>query len=990
MKFVASFLSAFFFVSVQGQPWKQYEDSAQVFKREKNPEKAIVYFTKAYNLVLGDSAFTDAHAKLCRQLAELHLARSQYRKAEALYLEARSVIEKQRGRLNRSFAGSTDTLGRVYLLEGAYADAEDCLLESKNIWESLGLKTSPEYARVCNNLGGLYITTGDYTRAEAFHLEAKRIREKMIDQLPADYAQSCNNLANFYWTTGQYEKAEPLAIIAKETRERVLGKKDPAYAISCTNLANIYRDLGQYDKAEALYTEAKDVREQAFTKDNALYASSCNVLADLYYFKQDYAKAEALYLEAKDTRQRVLGANSYDYAQSCNNLATLYRDMGQFDKAELLALQAKQVYELKLPKDHPSHAINNNNLGELYFAMGRYREAEEYFLLARKFWEATLGKEHQYYSGNAKALARLYWNLSSPNKAAALYVQALNTQFAQLNKVFRFTNEAEKELYLRNINGSGDEYQSFYYQNGNRSTLGWPYLIALQNRNLLLSSSQKMRQLIYNSNDEVLLKKFDAWLALKKQLATLYAKGSSAAHEPVKSLEEEAALIEKELARSSAAFRAQQQKDVSWKRIQQKLRAGEAAIEFIEFRYFNGKSWTDSVFYAALVLRKDLPWPQSVFLFEKSKLDELLNAPSGSTQDNIAVLYTKKEGGRQGSHTPAEVYNLVWKPMEKLLKGISTVYFAPAGNLHRLAFAALPVNERLVLSDQYKLVQLTTTEAITQQPGNYRSLAVNGLNIYGGIVYDADSITLKKAAAEFTVQKHTTRSLDNDVTRGQSWTYLPGTEKEIRAIGHIAGEKHVNTNIREGVGATEESVKAMTGPASPSVLHIATHGFFFPDPESSSLDSLQARFEKSGRAFKRSKNPLLRSGLLLAGANNAWKGAYVDGIEDGILTAYEIADLFLPNTRLVVLSACETALGDIRGSEGVYGLQRAFKMAGVQHLLMSLWKVPDAETAEFMEVFYRNLFGGKTIDAAFYKAQEAMKRKYKSEPYKWAAWVLVR
>lgn len=143
-------------------------------------------------------------------------------------------------------------------------------------------------------------------------------------------------------------------------------------------------------------------------------------------------------------------------------------------------------------------------------------------------------------------------------------------------------------------------------------------------------------------------------------------------------------------------------------------------------------------------------------------------------------------------------------------------------------------------------------------------------------------------------------------------------------------------------------------------------------------------------AFKLSDNPLNRSGLLFAGANNSWKGKPAEGLEDGILTAYEASNVVLTNTKLVTLSACETGLGDIKGSEGVYGLQRAFKMAGAEYLLMSLWKVPDAETAEFMEHFYGKWFSGGTIEAAFQETQHYMKRRYPGTPYKWAAFVLIR
>ena len=194
--------------------------------------------------------------------------------------------------------------------------------------------------------------------------------------------------------------------------------------------------------------------------------------------------------------------------------------------------------------------------------------------------------------------------------------------------------------------------------------------------------------------------------------------------------------------------------------------------------------------------------------------------------------------------------------------------------------------------------------------------------------------------------------------------------------------------VLSGDSATEESVKALNGTASPAVLHIATHGFFFPDPKELK-DSVRTSMSAQN-PFRQSDNPLMRSGLFLAGASNAWMGKSIQGVEDGILTSYEVSNLYLPNTKLVVLSACKTALGDIQGNEGVYGLQRAFKIAGVQNLVMSLWKVPDAETAEFMQAFYKNIFDKQSIDEAFYNAQAIMRNKYREEPFKWAAWVLVR
>ena len=164
-------------------------------------------------------------------------------------------------------------------------------------------------------------------------------------------------------------------------------------------------------------------------------------------------------------------------------------------------------------------------------------------------------------------------------------------------------------------------------------------------------------------------------------------------------------------------------------------------------------------------------------------------------------------------------------------------------------------------------------------------------------------------------------------------------------------------------------------------MHIATHGFFYQN----TIDTTQ----KGAFSFQNAKNPLVRSGLIMAGANKAWLGAPTqEGGEDGILTAYEIANLNLSNTKVVVLSACETGLGDVQGSEGVYGLQRAFKMAGVDYILMSLWKIPDKQTAELMEKFYTFWLKGNSIETAFNLAQQDMRTRYL--PYHWAGFVLMR
>ena len=257
-----------------------------------------------------------------------------------------------------------------------------------------------------------------------------------------------------------------------------------------------------------------------------------------------------------------------------------------------------------------------------------------------------------------------------------------------------------------------------------------------------------------------------------------------------------------------------------------------------------------------------------------------------------------------------------------------------------------------------------------------------------------DSIDLIQNAERFKTGysekfSHTSDIVNNDSSRKiiSKWNYLKGTLEEVNIIKSIFEKENIKVDIYEGYDATEESFKSLSGVNSPALLHISTHGFFFPEVEKKNIKP--ELFNMAGQyKFKMSENPLMRSGLILAGANWVWSGGQeIEGVENGILTAYEVSNMNLQNTELVVLSACETGLGEIKGNEGVYGLQRAFKVAGAKTIIMSLWKVPDKETVELMELFYTNWLNGMTKHDAFTNAQKEMRKKY--PPYIWSAFVMM-
>jgi CHAT domain-containing protein len=393
---------------------------------------------------------------------------------------------------------------------------------------------------------------------------------------------------------------------------------------------------------------------------------------------------------------------------------------------------------------------------------------------------------------------------------------------------------------------------------------------------------------------------------------------------------------------------------------------------------YNGKSFTDSVFYVALLVHKEMPEPVLIPLFNEKKLDSLLRMRNANSQQGINLNYNS-----------GYLFKLIWQPIEKHLSGITKIYFAADGLLHKVSMAALRVNKNQVLSDKYQLIQLFSTAFAGRQTETKLSVK-DKVILYGAVQFDADSAALAQSATKYQKGSFATRSLDKYAIENNTnnrFPFLPKSEEEIDTISKYASEKGMRSVSLKRTDANEESIQELSGDTTSFVLHLATHGFFNTAPSKKIPYTGNNLFTK---VFENTDDPLFRTGLLFAGAENTSKNTPIKGVEDGVLTAYEISNMHFPHNKLTVLSACETALGDIDGNEGVYGLQRAFKMAGTESLIMSLWKVPDEQTTEFMKVFYKAIFNDISITDAFYRAQETMKKKYANEPNKWAGLILIK
>jgi CHAT domain-containing protein len=500
-------------------------------------------------------------------------------------------------------------------------------------------------------------------------------------------------------------------------------------------------------------------------------------------------------------------------------------------------------------------------------------------------------------------------------------------------------------------------------------------------KGLLLNSSSGIMLEASNSKDTVFSNTYWKLKQLRSKISELQSTPIDERKFNLDSIEKLANEEERKLVKLSKNFAHQlKQYTYKWQDVQNNLKSNDISIEFIRINYKLNRTpgiKSDSIGYAALILKKGMQHPEIISICSELTLLKMVGELSWADETLCKLIY--KTESKKG----LRLYNFIWKPLEAFLSGVNTIYFAPVGLLNQISFAAIPTPDGRLLSDQFNLNLVSSTRVLIEKE-NDRKPRFDDAVVFGGILYDSDSLYIHSLSIKNKTDEDQLRQLfnksDSFKTEVKKWYYLPGTETEADKINKLLKKKKINTIYYSGNNGLEENFKEYK--TSPSILHIATHGFSFPTPVKGMEYTL---FENS---FVYNLNPLFRSGLLFAGANRTWSGAKpIEGIDDGVLTAYEVSNLNLSNTKLVVLSACETGLGDLKGNEGVYGLQRAFKMAGVKYIVMSLWQVPDAQTVELMEYFYKELFSGKDVRNAFAKAQDKMKLKY--EPYYWAGFVLV-
>jgi CHAT domain-containing protein len=828
--------------------------------------------------------------------------------------------------------------GEMCLANNKYFLAEQNLKSAKKTYEDFDLTKSLNYGQAVADLGLLYQSMGMFSKAAPYNTQALELRKGGENK--GMYVVSMNNMGVLKKETGEYTEAEAQLKQALEFSRTI--HDSMALALVSNNLAMTYLDMNNLKSAESYMLMSLDEANKVLKENSSNYIKLEINLANIYRFEKKYAESEAVYLKAIEIKEKKLGAHP-DLAHLKKGLAQLYMEMGKTDKVEDLLQSAYSINKRKLGSKNPATLSVQQELANFYRYSGNTTRAYELISDVAEKKKEIYGESHPNYIQALEDLALTQWQNNHFTDAKSNYTLVIDHTLNYINTFFNSLNENEKTLYWEKTNGRLQRFYSYAlanYQNDNDLTTQL-YNTVINTKGFLLNNSSKIRNIIASSSDPELKKTYQLWLETKEHLNQAYQLSKEEITQQkinVDSLKQKADELERELSQKSSEFKdANSGSIISYETIQKALKPDEAAMEILQLsEYKNG--FTGKGNYVALIIKpKDL---QLVELGDAAGIEKAVSDFRDKT------INQKPEN---------EAWAATWKPLDKELSGINKLYLSLDGAYHQLSINALKDNEGKYMVDKYSI----------QFVGNTK-----------------DVLEVKKN--ETNMQKPSSAFLIGNPLYGKSGLLeqLPGTEAEVKNISKLLANYKVKTITLFGKDATEAKVKEIN---SPSIVHIATHGYFLADiskVETSKVLGVDISAAK--------ENPLLRSGVLLAGCDNVFDENYrpAPNSENGVLTAYEAMSLNLDKTDLVVLSACETGLGSVKQGEGVYGLQRAFLIAGAKSIIMSLWSVSDEATMELMTGFYDNYAKGGNKQQAFSDAIKVLKTKYK-DPYFWSAFVML-
>ncbi|NEP78461.1 MAG: CHAT domain-containing protein [Okeania sp. SIO3B3] len=931
-------------------------------------------------------------------------------------LDVLAMIKPLFGGDHPNLANALDKLAYLYKEQGKNSEAEPLAKEALAMKKRLFPGDHPDVANSLNNLAYLYLNQGKYSQAEPLFQEALVMRKCLFPGDHSDVATSLSNLALFYDNQGKYSQAELLFQDAIEMKKRLFPGDHPDVATSLNNLAELYKNQGKYSQAKYLFLEALAMKKRLFPGDHPDVATILNNLGLLYKIQEKYSQAEPLFQEALAMKKRLFKIDHIDVATSLNNLGLLYFIQGKYSQAEPLFQEALAMIKRLFTGDNPHVIRSLNNLASLYSNQGKYSDAEPLYKEVLVMIKSLFTGDHPDAATISNNLASLYAKTNRHQKALEFYKEATEVEHRLMSQEFLGSSENDRMLFLDNIRNTqylllSLVYKYFYplEESPEKSDAIHTALDLVLKRKAISNAADAAFNAAMNSDRYPHLQdSFEKYRSLWKQIVNLQSSLSlpenSSRLEPnkklLKELYAEVETLQKKLSAEVPEMNLENQL-VDRQEIASELPENSTLIEFAYLRAydFTNNEYQTPRYLAFILPAKQPEKVQMIDLGAAEKIDNLISQVrqtiSPFNLENMGPStknWKPKISQASNSSNPfIELTTTVFQPLKKYLQG-EQLFICPDGKLTLIPFEILPVdgeNNQLFIY-KYQITYLTAGRDLLRHKNQPKRIASESLviadpNFDLSVEISPNSLSkeeipptpLRKGGLEIptTIQEKTDLSINLNSLKSEIIQTFGQEDKKpflpvpmTREIAEaVAAEFQVKPLLQNDALKTH-----LTNSKCPKKLVLATHGFFLEqkDPPQPPLErgefdnSLQpvlerGKFMEIGLRFRQiqtEKNPLWRSGLALAGANTWLFGGEVpQEAESGILFALDVAGLDLWANELIILIACETAVGDVKIGEGVKGLRSAFTAAGARLLIMSLWSVPAQVSILLMNRFLTNM-----------------------------------
>lgn len=935
-------------------------------------------------LAIRERLLSPEHPDIAQSLDDIAVMcekKGEYDKSEKHHTKALTIRRKTLGE-DPETARSLSNFAELYRLMGKYDESENLQQEALVMREKLLGLDHLDTIYSLHGLAAIYQIKGKFHEAEELYKKAinPKISEKLSKVAPMVVATCFTDLGTLYDDRGEYDKAVPLHKQAIETYKKVENPYLLMTAILLNNLARSYQSLGDNKQSIPLFDEAAQIAEKYISKKDrndaeAIMASGLlRNMAYVYQNNQQYNKAQDIYIKILPIYKNILGEHR-ETANTIDNFASLCEYKNQYKEAEKLQRIAFAIREKVFGLYHPDTAISLSNLGTNCYSQGKYKEAEKYLIKALEVRKKILDPEHPDLAFSLNLLSLYYTAKGKFDEAIKYKEQADESREKDLSRKLSYGSESQKLSVLNLTSGEFDESISLHLKASPNKVAGRLALTAiLRRKGRALDAMSNVIASLRNQAKPQDQKLFDEISSSKAYLSYLIStkinkEKTDTQSEKIKEVTRKIENLEAQLNERVLEFQIQNQ-PITLEVVQKAIPPDSKLIEFITYNVVDSKTLAaGEKHYAVYVLDStgELQWAD---LGKVEIIDELIR--------KFRDLLQNPESNLEKEFKPIAqtLYNKVVQPISKYLNKEQRLLICPDGQLNLIPFGAMIDEESKYLVEKHPINYLTSGRDLLRLKVPEKNKEPEPALIIG----------------------------DPDYGIGQGPSLVGDQLPRLEGTGIEAQKlKEIFTDAKLAIGkeATEELVKKTY---NPKILHIGTHGLFLEYTRNNTTKNKDSRLiQVSGLEVGtknlinlKAENPLLRSCLFFAGVN---KNEQNNG-DDGILTALEVTSLNLFATKLVVLSACKTGLGDVKNGDGVYGLRRALVLAGSETQIISLWAVKDKVNPNLMIKYYKLLKEGvgrgealRQVQLSFINSKNGTLEKPTGQninyqhPYYWAVFI---